>query len=86
MDLAYIDIDGVNVVDHHLTGNKVTDADGGVPGLGQRAAHLLDSVDGPEAPGVAAGGLLAALDLETETGTVLEPDYEVELGGFGSRL
>ena len=35
MGLAHIEIDGVDVVDHHLAGNKAADVDGGVPDLGQ---------------------------------------------------
>ena len=49
--------------------NGVPDGDGGIPGLGERAGHVLRPVD-----------------LGTETGPVLEPGEEVQLGGLRQRL
>ena len=52
-------------------------------GLGERAGNVLHPVDGLEGPDAPAHGLPASLDLEAETGPVLEPDEEVQLGGLG---
>ena len=49
--------------------HRVPDGDGGVPGVGERAGHVL-----------------RPLDLGTETGPVLEPGEEVQLGGLRQRL
>ena len=56
--------------------HRIPDGDGGVPGVGERAGHLLRPVD----------GVRAALDLGTDAGPVLEPDAEVKLRRFGQRL
>ena len=46
---------------------------------GQDVFHPVHGLEGPDAP---VHGLPAALDLDTETGPVLEPDAEVQLGGL----
>ncbi len=47
---------------------------------------MLRPVDGLEGPDGPIDGVRAALDLGTETGPVLEPGEEVQLGGLRQRL
>ena len=64
----------MNTLKPRTRSHRVPDGDGGVPGLCERAGHVLRPVDGLEGPDALVDGVGSALDLDAEAAPVLEPD------------